>query len=49
MPMIMAHPTMSTRPTGVPSHTAEITVADTGSTQPTRPARTGPASVMPCR
>ena len=34
---------------GVPSHTADMTVADTGSTQPTRPARTGPASVMPWR
>ena len=49
MPMIMAQPTTSTTPTGVPSHTAEMTVADTGSTQPTRPARTGPASVMPWR
>ena len=49
MPMIMAQPTTSTTPTGVPSHTAEMTVADTGSTQPTRPARTGPAAVMPWR
>ena len=49
MPMMSATPARSTGTTGVPSHTAEITVADTGSTQPTRPARTGPASVMPCR
>ena len=49
MAMIMMQPTMSNMPTGVPSHTAEMTVADTGSTHPTNPARTGPASVMPCR
>ena len=49
MTTIMAMPATSTGVTGVPSHTAEMTVADTGSTQPTRPARTGPASVMPCR
>jgi len=47
MATIMAQPIMSITDTVVPSHTAEMMVADTGSTHPTKPARTGPASAMP--
>ena len=39
----------SQRDTGVPSHTALIAIADTGSMQHRRLARTGPASLTPCR
>ena len=42
-------PTPSQSDTGVPSHTALIAMADTGSMQHRRLARTGPASLTPCR